>query len=144
MIWWQWVVVGVLLLGSELVVVDAGFYLVFLGVAALCMGGLGLVPVPLSISTQWILFATLALVGTVFFRQRFYERIRGEMPQLGEGVTGEVAVATETIEPGRVGRVELRGSEWTAENVGDRAIPAGARTRVERLDGLTVSVRILE
>ena len=32
--WWGWMIVGALLLGSELMIVDAGFYLVLIGIAA--------------------------------------------------------------------------------------------------------------
>ncbi|TDJ16346.1 MAG: NfeD family protein, partial [Deltaproteobacteria bacterium] len=41
MVWWQWIVLGVVLLGAEMMV-DAEFYLVFLGVSALTVGLLDL------------------------------------------------------------------------------------------------------
>ena len=34
MTWWSWMVLGALLLGAELIAIDAQFYLIFLGVAA--------------------------------------------------------------------------------------------------------------
>ena len=45
--WWGWMIFGALLLGAELLGVDAGFYLVFIGLAAALTGllelaGLGL------------------------------------------------------------------------------------------------------
>ena len=36
--WWVWIVIGAILLGSELAFVEAQFYLVFLGAAALVVG----------------------------------------------------------------------------------------------------------
>ena len=33
--WWGWMIIGALMLGSELLGVDAAFYLVFIGVAAM-------------------------------------------------------------------------------------------------------------
>lgn len=33
--WWGWIVIGALLLGAELMVIEAEFFLVFIGVAAL-------------------------------------------------------------------------------------------------------------
>src|ERR1700722_12101289 len=39
--WWGWVTVGAILLGSELTFVNAQFYLVFVGGAALIVGLLG-------------------------------------------------------------------------------------------------------
>jgi membrane protein implicated in regulation of membrane protease activity len=40
--WWGWLILGVGLLGVEMFVVDAQFYLVFIGVAAALVGLLGL------------------------------------------------------------------------------------------------------
>ena len=40
--WWAWIAVGAILLGSELAFVDAQFYLVFIGAAALVVGFLDL------------------------------------------------------------------------------------------------------
>ena len=47
--WWGWMIFGAILIGSELMIVDAGFYLVFIGIAAALTGlielaGLGLEP----------------------------------------------------------------------------------------------------
>ena len=43
MAWWGWGILGVALLGIELLAVDAQFYLVFAGLAAVLVGLLGLV-----------------------------------------------------------------------------------------------------
>ena len=40
--WWAWIAVGAVLLGSELGIVDAQFYLVFVGASALVVGLLDL------------------------------------------------------------------------------------------------------
>ncbi len=48
--WWMWIVTGAILLGAELFIIDAQFFLVFIGVSALVTGGLAYVgmsePVP--------------------------------------------------------------------------------------------------
>ena len=36
--WWAWIAVGAILLGSEMTLVNAQFYLVFIGSAALVVG----------------------------------------------------------------------------------------------------------
>ena len=43
MTWWVWMIAGVVLLGTELLLIDAQFYLVFLGLSAMLVGLLGLV-----------------------------------------------------------------------------------------------------
>lgn len=41
MAWWTWCIVGMLLFGLELFAIDAQFYLVFAGVAAVVVGLVG-------------------------------------------------------------------------------------------------------
>jgi hypothetical protein len=59
-------------------------------------------------------------------------------------LVGEVATLAETLAPGATGRAELRGSTWTARNAGATPLPAGSRTRVERVEGLLLHVRAEE
>jgi membrane protein implicated in regulation of membrane protease activity len=139
--WWGWVAAGALLLAAEMAAVDAEFYLVFLGLSALAVGVLGLAGLEGPVWLQWLLFAVLALVSLVFFRGRLYARLRRFGGELGEGVTGEVAVAMDRIEPAAIGRAELRGSTWSARNAGATPIEAGARVRVERVEGLLLHLR---
>jgi hypothetical protein len=140
--WWGWVAAGMLMLVAELALVDAAFYLVFLGISALLVGTAELAGFSLPFWMQWTLFALLAVGSLVFFRGKVYERLRGgATSEIPEGVTGDSAVAGEAIAPGARGRVELRGSSWTARNCGSTQIEAGARCRVERADGLTLEVR---
>ena len=140
--WWGWITIGALMLAAELAFVDAEFYLVFLGVSALLVGSLELSGFEIAIWAQWLVFAGLSIGSLVFFRQRIYVLMRpppGE--EIPEGVDGDTATALETIEPGGRGRVELRGSHWSAYNEGERAIASGERCTVSRSEGLTVHVR---
>ena len=38
MTWWQWTILGGILLGAELLGLDAQFYLIFIGLSALLVG----------------------------------------------------------------------------------------------------------
>ena len=138
--WWGWIAAGALLLSAEMGLVDAGFYLVFLGISALLVGLMGLAGVESPVWGQWLVFAGISLVSLVFFRQRVYSKIRRQT-DLPEGVCGDTAIAQGRIEPGEAGRAKLRGSAWPARNVGDAAIEAGAEVRVERADGIELQVR---
>ena len=143
--WWGWITIGALMLTAELVLVDAEFFLVFLGVSALLVGGLELSGLQLVWWLQWLVFAGLSIGSLVFFRQRVYVLFRpppGEA--IPEGVDGETAVAVAAIAPGATGRVELRGTGWTAVNEGDRAIAPGGRCEVVTSKGLTVQVRPID
>jgi hypothetical protein len=139
--WWAWIAVGAILLGSELAFVDAQFYLVFVGSAALVVGFLDLAGADLPVWLQWLIFTALAVVSMVGFRRRIYERMRRTLPIMRSGPAGEMVTLDAELPPGETCRVELRGCSWSAINGGHSVIAAGAHARIERVDGLTLVVR---
>ena len=141
--WWAWIAVGAILLGSELAFVDAQFYLVFLGLAALVVGSLSLVGLSLAMWAQWLVFTALAVVSMIGFRQRIYEHMRRTLPIMRSGPAGEVVTLEAALEPGETCRIDYRGSSWSAINSGKSVIPAGAHARIERVDGLTLVVHLV-
>ena len=60
--WWGWMIIGAILFGSELLLVDAGFYLVFIGIAAAITGLIGAAGLGLEPWLQWVIFSVIALV----------------------------------------------------------------------------------
>ena len=58
-----------------------------------------------------------------------------------ETMVGEVAILTEDLDPGGVGRAELRGTTWTVRPSGAGSFRRGDRCRVDRVDGLTLWVK---
>ena len=138
--WWAWIAVGAVLLGSELTFVNAQFYLVFIGAAALFVGFLGLATPLSAVWLQWTLFAVLATVSMIGFRRRVYERMRGHLPGMNAGPKGETVILREALAAGESCRLEYRGGSWSAVNAGHSAIAAGARARIDRIDGLTLVI----
>jgi len=55
-----------------------------------------------------------------------------------EGLVGAIGVARSELSPG--GTVFVQGELWSAESA-DGVIPAGARVRVTRVDGLRLRVQ---
>jgi hypothetical protein len=140
--WWAWIVLGIGLLGVEMFIIDAQFYLVFIGLSAALVGLLGLFGIGLPEWAQWLMFAALALVAMVTFRRRIYERVRGRGGQVDERLTvGDRVLVPMRLEPGQTGRVEYRGSSWTARNGGGQPIEAGREAVIDHVDGLTLFVR---
>jgi membrane protein implicated in regulation of membrane protease activity len=138
--WWGWIVVGASLLASE-VIVDAEFYLVFLGVSALTVGLALAAGVPAPMWLQWLAFAALSAFTFVTFRRKLYGALRGSPPGIQDTLVGEEGIALESIEPGHTGGAELRGSVWRARNGGAIVIAKGARVRVEAASGVVLDVR---
>jgi membrane protein implicated in regulation of membrane protease activity len=138
--WWAWIAVGAILLGSELAFVDAQFYLVFVGASALVVGLLQITGLDLAVWLQWLIFAVLAATSMLTFRRRIYERMRRGLPAMKGGPAGETVTLPQQLTPGESCRLEFRGSSWSAVNGGKVAIAAGAKARIERVDGLTLVV----
>jgi len=137
--WWGWIVVGALLLGSE-VVITTEFYLAVFGAAALCVGLFGLLVVELPDWQQWLGFAALSVVLLVTIRRRFAAMMSESEGEVRDRVVGELAQVSESIAPGGLGRAELRGTSWPARNVGDRPIEPGSQARAISVDGLTLEI----
>jgi membrane protein implicated in regulation of membrane protease activity len=139
--WWAWITVGAVLLGSELTFVNAQFYLVFIGAAALVVGFLDLTGIHAAVWLQWSMFAVLAAVSLVGFRQRVYARLQRNLPAMKVGPQGEIVVLPAALPPGESCRLEFRGCSWNAINAGASVIAAGEPARIKRVDGLTLVVQ---
>ncbi len=138
--WWAWIAIGAILLGSELTLVNAQFYLVFLGVSAFTVGLLAILGVLGAGYLQWLVFAVLAVVSMLAFRKQVYERMRHAYPAVKEGPAGETVTLPTALPPGATCRLEYRGSSWNAINGGKSLIEAGAKARITRVDRLTLVV----
>lgn len=140
--WWSWLVAGAVLLAIEMFVIDAQFYLVFIGVSAALVGLLGLAGITLPPWADWLVFAILALVTMVSFRKRLYAVVRGRTGHVEERLTlGDRVTVPVRLEPSQTCRVDYRGSTWTARNVDETAIEAGREAVISRVDGLVLLVR---
>jgi membrane protein implicated in regulation of membrane protease activity len=89
---------------------------------------------------QWLIFAAMAATSVLTFRRRIYERMRRKLPAMKGGPAGEIITLPTELPPGETCRLEYRGGSWSAINGGKAAILAGARARIDRVDGLTLVV----
>jgi inner membrane protein len=139
-LWWHWLVLGLLLCVAEMAA-SGGFYIIFFGLSALIVGLLAAAGVAGPVTVQVLLFSVLSVLGLVLFRSRLL-RVMQKTPQSPQIDTliGEIGTASEDLSPGSIGRVELRGTQWSARNAASVAIVRGARCRVVRVDGLTIFV----
>jgi membrane protein implicated in regulation of membrane protease activity len=143
MLWWGWCILGVVLLGVELLAVDAQFYLVFAGLSAVVVGLLGLVGLELPVAGQWLLFAVLAVTAMFTLRRPIYAKLMNKpFGNVSSDLDQRVVLAQE-LAPGKSCRIEYRGSGWTALNVGEQVIPSGGAARIDSVDGVTLRVRAI-
>jgi inner membrane protein len=144
MLWWHWLLLGLVLTALELATAG-GFYIVFFGVAAIIVSLLVLLDAGGPLWFQLLLFSALAIASLLFFRNPIMRRLN-----LGAGAADIDTLATErgsvleAMVPGANGRVEVRGTTWSARNVGATALNNGARCVVVRSDRLTLLVKAEE
>ena len=140
MTWWTWMILGGVLLGAELLAIDAQFYLVFLGLSAALVGLAGMLGLVTPEWVQWIAFAALSLVSMFTFRRSLYMKIRGSAKGFSNSMAGSSIDITSNIAPGATIRLQYRGTEWTALNVGDTEISDGSKATIVNVDGLTLQI----
>jgi inner membrane protein len=135
---WLFTIGGVVLLIAE--VVAPGFFLLFIGVAALVTGvlallfGLGLIP-------QLAIFAVLAYLSVHFGGRRFYAARYdySSAPDLNDPtrrLLGRVVTVVQPVDS-HGGRVKLGDSEWSARG---EAAGVGERVRIVDVDGNCLKV----
>jgi membrane protein implicated in regulation of membrane protease activity len=130
---------GAILLGAELAFIDAQFYLVFVGTAAIVVG-LIVASVAIEQWAQWALFAVLSIGSMVLFRRRIYRWLRGHPPEVHTGPSGGELTLPTALAPGESCQTEHAGSFWTVRNDSGVPLPSGARVRIVRVQGLTLLV----
>ena len=139
-LWWHWLAVGLVLVLLELAA-PGGFYVIFFGLAAIAVGLLVFADAGGPLWTQLLLFSVLSAVFLMVFRNPIMRRMKLDRGTDDvDSLTGEPAKALEDFGPGEPGRVELRGSAWSARNGSETAIARGSRVRVVAVDRLTVVV----
>src|SRR5262245_3650514 len=139
MMWWLWLVAGIALLALEMLT-PGGFFTIFFGVSALVVGVLARFGLAGPAWMQWVLFSVLSVASLLLFRKPLLEWMkRREVPRPEvDTLVGETAVVLEKVGETGVGKAELRGTSWTARSATGASLPAGARCRVVRVDGLTI------
>jgi len=134
---WLWMIGGVLLLIAE--IIAPGFFLVFIGAAALATGAFALL-FELGTASQLALFALYSLIAVMVGR-RFYANaaVDSSDPLLNDRsarLVGKVVTVVETVDA-HSGRVRVGDSDWSARG-GSAAI--GDKVRITGVDGNCLTV----
>jgi membrane protein implicated in regulation of membrane protease activity len=134
----MWLIGGVVLLIAE--VIAPGFFLIFIGAAAIVTGLLTLA-VSLAVALQLAVFAVLAFLAVRIIGRRFYASRYDYTsdPLLNDRVArllGKVVVVVQAVDS-HGGRVRVGDSEWSA-----RGGPAevGERVRIVDVEGNCLKV----
>ena len=129
---WLWMIGGILLLIAE--VIAPGFFLVFIGAAALATGAFTLL-FGLGLPAQLTLFAIYAVVAVMLGRRAYANRTADSSdPLLNDRGARMIGKSVTVIEPvdEHSGRVRVGDSEWTARGGPGRP---GERVRITGVEG---------
>lgn len=137
---WVWWVAGLVLLAAEMIV--PGFFLVWIGLAALAVGILSLLLWDAGFwvwEVQLLLFAVFSVVTTFIGRKLTLRHDTSDEPflnQRGASLVGRTATLSEPITEGR-GRIRLDDTIW---QVMGPDLPVGARVKVVSSTGRDLTV----
>jgi len=139
MAWWIWVLAAFLLLIIEFFTTTAhvGFFAV----------GAFLVAILVSLDAggplwfQLIFFATSSVVLLIFVRPIIVRKLGLNKTPVVDSMSGAYAVALQDMGVESDGRAEMRGTTWSARNIGETPLTRGQKCVVDRVVGLTLYVR---
>jgi inner membrane protein len=129
---WNWMVLGCILMALEIML--PGFFLLWIGIAALITGAISLVvwgnpwwPWEVQVLVFAVLAVNAAYTGNKMMRERRNESDQPLLNQRSEQMIGKLATLTEPIKDGH-GRVRIGDTLW---RVSGPDLPAGTRVRVK-------------
>ncbi len=145
MLWWNWAILGLILIGIEILTLGGlgNFYFLFFGMAALMVSGLTWSGLIEAAWLQWLLFGLLGIISLLVMKKPLQGKgsTTGENETDVDSMVGETAKVLEPLQPQAQGKVELRGSTWTARNAGEQLLEKDAIAKIVRVDGLTLWVQ---
>lgn len=141
--WWHWVVLGMGLIGLELLV--PAFYLLWLGLGAMATG-LVVALLPLGFTGQWVLWSVASALMAGAWMKYFRNPDRTHAGQAKEGALGVVGLVTRAVDELSQGEIlfqrpVLGSDRWPV--VADRPIAAGRKARVVDVLGQTLKIEQL-
>lgn len=136
---WGWLALGLGLIALEVLVIPGGF-LLWIGIAALVMGGIVALFV-LSWQLELVIFGLLALVASVAAWKLHHGHNRASdaaenLHDRSSRLIGRQFALDEAIVDG-YGRVRIDDTVW---RVSGPALPQGAQVKVTGVDGATLTV----
>lgn len=143
LLWWHWVILGLVLIGTELLL--PAFYLIWFGLGALAMALLvALAPMQFALQVTLWAVASGAMVG--IWMKFFRNPNRTRAGQAKEGALGVVGLVTRPLDDMGQGEIlfqrpVLGADRWPA--VADAPITQGEKARVVDVLGQTLKIEKL-
>ncbi|HET7437001.1 MAG TPA: NfeD family protein [Thermoanaerobaculia bacterium] len=139
MSWWIWVLAGFLLLAIEFS--STTLHIGFFAVGAFVVAILVALGVKMPFWGELLTFTLSSLAAFFFLRPILVRKLKLNVSKPVDTFVGEAAVALGDIPAEGLGKAEMRGTTWSARNVGPEPLARGQRCTVTGIDGLVISVR---
>ena len=139
MSWWIWVLVAFALLAIEFI--STTMHVGFFGGGALFVALLVAAGWDSGLAAQLLVFTASSVIALAVFRPLVVRKLKLNETKAVDTMVGEQATALEDIAVQERGRAEMRGSTWTAQNMGSQPLKKGERCTVDRVDGLLLHLR---
>jgi len=139
MSWWIWVLIGLLLLTIEFVssTMHVGLFAVGAFVVAILVG----FGVDMPLWGQIVTFTSVSIFALIFIRPYIVRKLKLDQKRVVDTLIGEQALALDDIAPAAIGKAEMRGSTWSARNIGETSLIRGQRCVVAHVEGLLLHIR---
>lgn len=141
LLFWHWWILGVLLLGVEILV--PGQFFLWMGISAGLVGGVILVGPDLSWEIQLVLFGVLSVLSIGGWRlYQNYHPPQSDQPMLnrrGAQYVGQTFVLSNDMPMGR-GTINVDDTTWRAVCDSGDDLPSGSRVKIVGIDGTTLKV----
>ncbi|KGK10663.1 NfeD family protein [Vibrio navarrensis] len=140
---WHWLALGLALLAVELLG-TAGYFLWF-GISALAVGLL-LSLMSFAWPVQWSAFAAFSLATTwIWWRRQLKHDKQSDasrdLNQKQKQLVGQELILEEDIQVG-MNRIRIADTTWSAKS--DSAILAGSKVKIARVDGIVLTIEVVE
>ena len=139
MTWWIWVLAGLALLAVEFV--STTMHLGFFAIGALIVALLVGLGVDLPLWGQLAIFTLTSLFAFVFIRPALVRKLKLDFQPQVDPIVGETAMALEDMQVQQMGKAEMRGTQWSARNVGETMLTRGQRCVVASIEGLVIGIK---
>ena len=137
-VYWHWWVLGLLLLVAEMLS-PSGFFLLWIGAAAILVGGIAWVVPALGWEVEVVMFGVLSVASFFVWKRLRPAMTATDQPALnrrGQSYVGRTFTLNSPVENG-VGKLHVDDSQW---RISGADVPAGTQVRVVAADGATLKV----
>lgn len=140
LVFWHWFVLGIVLLIAE-VLLPTGFFLIWIGAAALLVGGAAWAFPGINWETQAVLFGVLSIASFFVWRRFSPGNPVSDQPTLnrrGHSYVGRTFTLGTPIVNG-IGKLVVDDSQW---RISGPDVAAGTQVRVIAVEGTTLKVEL--